>query len=206
MQRPFSQACENNKNAILAVIKPLFEHLDMVLEVGSGTGQHAVYFAGQLPHLQWQPADQQEYLAGIQSWLEFAKLPNILPPLPLDVNQPWPITSAPAIFSANTVHIMSWVEVEKFFAGLASVLQAGGVFCLYGPFNYQGRYTSDSNARFDQWLLQRDPLSAIRDFEAIDQLAQQAGLTLLADHAMPANNRCLVWKKGMAKTSANIDS
>ena len=195
MQRPFSQACENNKAAILAVLKPLFASVDKVLEIGSGTGQHAVYFAEQLPHLQWQAADQQDYIAGIESWLEFAGLPNTLPPLVLDVNQPWPITSVPAIFSANTVHIMSWLEVEQFFAGLASVLQAGGVFCLYGPFNYQRRYTSDSNARFDQWLQQRDPLSAIRDFEAIEQLAQQAGLKLLADHAMPANNRCLVWQK-----------
>jgi cyclopropane fatty-acyl-phospholipid synthase-like methyltransferase len=195
MQRPFSQACENNQAAILAVIKPLFASVDKVLEVGSGTGQHAVYFAGQMPHLQWQPADQQDYLDGIESWRAFAELPNILPPLVLDVNQPWPISSVPAIFSANTVHIMSWLEVEKFFAGLANVLQLGGVFCLYGPFNYQGRYSSDSNARFDQWLLQRNPLSAIRDFEAVDQLAQQAGMTLLADHAMPANNRCLVWQK-----------
>jgi cyclopropane fatty-acyl-phospholipid synthase-like methyltransferase len=195
MQRPFSQACENNKTAILAVIKPLFASVDKVLEVGSGTGQHAVYFAEQLPHLLWQPADQQDYIAGIESWLKCAALPNTLPPLVLDVNQPWPITSVPAIFSANTVHIMSWVEVEQFFAGLASVLQVGGVFCLYGPFNYQGRYTSDSNARFDQWLQQRDRLSGIRDFEAIEKLAQQAGLTWLADHPMPANNRCLVWQK-----------
>jgi cyclopropane fatty-acyl-phospholipid synthase-like methyltransferase len=195
MQRTFSQACENNKDAILEVIEPLFSHVGKVLEVGSGTGQHAVYFAKKMPHLIWQPADQQDYIAGIQSWLDEASLPNILSPLVLDVKNPWPLESVPAIFSANTVHIMSWKEVEMFFSAIKTTLESGGLFCLYGPFNYQGCYTSESNARFDQWLLQRNPLSAIRDFEAIDQLAVKSGLSLVADHAMPANNRCLVWKK-----------
>lgn len=195
MQRPFSQACENNKTAILEVLKSHFMQVDSVLEVGSGTGQHAVFFAQQLPHLQWQPADQAEYLDGIEAWRSWAQLPNVLAPLTLNVNQPWPVRATPAIFSANTVHIMSWAEVENFFATINTVLMPDGVFCLYGPFNYGGQYTSDSNANFDQWLKSRDPLSGIRDFEAIDKLALQAGLSLLKDYPMPANNRCLVWVK-----------
>lgn len=195
MQRPFSQACENNKTAILEVLKTHFLQVEGVLEVGSGTGQHAVFFAQQLPHLQWQPADQAEYLDGIEAWRSWAQLPNVLAPLILNVNQPWPVSTTPAIFSANTVHIMSWAEVEKFFATINTVLSPSGVFCLYGPFNYAGQYTSESNANFDQWLKARDPLSGIRDFEAIDKLALQSGLSLVKDYPMPANNRCLVWVK-----------
>ena len=195
MERPFSQACENNKEAILAVLKRYFSDVDSVLEIGSGTGQHAVYFGEHLPHLTWQPADQQSYIQGIQSWLDWKPLTNVLPPVELDVNLPWPIDSVDAIFSANTVHIMSWPEVEKMFQSIASVLNPRGVFCLYGPFNYRGRYTSESNANFDQCLKQRSPLSGIRDFESIDSLAGRAGLALVSDETMPANNRCLVWQK-----------
>lgn len=195
MERPFSQACENNKSPILSILHQYLSAVDLVLEVGSGTGQHAVYFAENLPHLRWQPADQQQYIDGIQSWLDWAQRDNILPPLVLDVNKPWPIDSVPAIFSANTVHIMSWAAVENFFRGVRQVLASDGIFCLYGPFNYGGDYSSDSNASFDQWLKARDPLSGIRDFEAVNDLAVDAGLSLLADHAMPANNRCLVWQK-----------
>ena len=195
MERPFSQACENNKQPILNLLQQYFAGVRSVLEVGSGTGQHAAFFAEQLPHLQWQPSDQPEYLDGIAAWVEGAARDNLSMPLSLNVNQDWPVDSVEAIFSANTLHIMSWPEVEKFFQGIAKHLQPGGVFFVYGPFNYQGRYTSDSNADFDQWLKARDPNSAIRDFEEIEALAHQAGLSLMADHAMPANNRSLVWQK-----------
>ncbi len=195
MDRPFSQACENNKAVILEVLQQYFAAVDFVLEVGSGTGQHAVYFAEHLPHLQWQTADQQDYIEGIQSWLEWAKLDNALPPKLLNVNQAWPINATPAIFSANTLHIMSWQEVERFFAGINKVLEPEGILCLYGPFNYNGAFTSESNANFEKWLKSRNPLSGIRDFEAVHSLAVEAGLSLLDDIAMPANNRCLVWKK-----------
>ncbi|ARN73921.1 DUF938 domain-containing protein [Oceanicoccus sagamiensis] len=195
MDRPFSQACENNKAVILDVLQRYFADTDYVLEIGSGTGQHAVYFAEHLPHLYWQPADQQEYIEGINSWLDWAQRDNILPPQVLDVNQPWPVATTPAIFSANTVHIMSWQEVERFFTGINHVLETGGIFCLYGPFNYEGKFTSESNANFEQWLKSRNPLSGIRDFEAVHSLAKEAGLSLLDDIAMPANNRCLVWQK-----------
>ena len=194
--KPFSEACEQNKQPILAVLQQHFIDVHRVLEIGSGTGQHAVFFAAQLPHLQWLTSEVSELHAGIHAWLAEARLPNVSLPLELDVNQPdWPVEHIDAVFSANTVHIMDWPSVENMFAGIGRVLQSQGVFCLYGPFNYHGSYTSDSNARFDMWLKQRDPRSGIRDFEALNKLAQQHGMRLRTDHAMPANNRTLVWEK-----------
>jgi len=194
--KPFSEACEQNKQPILAVLQQHFAEVQSVLEIGSGTGQHAVFFGARLPHVRWLTSEVAELHAGIRAWLDEARLPNVVLPLELDVNQPqWPVDGVDAVFSANTVHIMDWSSVEKMFAGIGRVLQTAGVFCLYGPFNYQGDYTSDSNARFDVWLKQRDPRSGIRDFEALNALAEQHGMTLHADHAMPANNRTLVWKK-----------
>jgi SAM-dependent methyltransferase len=193
-ERPFSQACANNQQPILEIIRPLFAEVDAVLEIGSGTGQHAAYFGAAMPHLSWQPSDRPENHAGIDAWRTSAQLPNVPPPLALDVNAPWPIDSTPAVFCANVIHIIGWPEVGRLFAGIARHLRAPGIVCFYGPYNYGGRFTSDSNARFDQWLKQRDARSGIRDFEAVDALAQKAGLALEADHAMPANNRCLVWR------------
>ena len=196
--KPFSEACEQNKQPILAVLQQHFAAVQSVLEIGSGTGQHAVFFGAQLPHLQWLTSEVAELHAGICAWLDEAYLLNVSRPVALDVNQAvWPVDRVDAVFSANTVHIMDWPSVEKMFAGIGRVLQTHGVFCLYGPFNYQGGYTSDSNARFDMWLKQRDPRSGIRDFEALNALAQQHGMTLRADHAMPANNRTLVWEKSL---------
>ncbi|WP_372758623.1 DUF938 domain-containing protein [Litorivivens sp.] len=195
MNKPFSQACENNKTPILNVLREALADCQYVLEVGSGTGQHAAHFAGQLPHLRWQPSDQSDYLPGIRAWCEDAGLPNLLPPIELEVCAPWPVSSADAVFSANTVHIMHWHQVEAFFHGLGRVLRHGGTFCLYGPFNYEGKYTSDSNAEFDQWLRQRDPGSGIRDFERICELALAQDISLRHDHAMPANNRLLEFVK-----------
>jgi len=195
MNLPFSQACENNKRAILAVLRSCFVDRDSVLEIGSGTGQHAVYFSENLKHIQWQPTDREEYLEGLIGRIEQEGPSNLLQPLKLDVNDVWPVTATSAIYSANTVHIMSWQEVEKLFTSLQSVLKPQGIFCLYGPFNYNNNYSSDSNRTFDQWLKTRDPDSGIRNFEAIDRLAKEAGLYLLNDHVMPANNQLLVWKK-----------
>jgi len=195
-EKPFSPACENNKEPILRILRESFVAVQRVLEIGSGTGQHAVYFGAHLPYLIWQTSDLPENHPGILAWLEEAALPNVRPPLSLDVSQDdWGVTSVDGVFSANTTHIMSWPQVAAMFAGVGRVLMPGGVFCLYGPFNYQGRYTSESNARFDEWLKQRDPLSGIRDMEALSELAERQGLILKADHAMPANNRTLVWQK-----------
>lgn len=194
MERPFSQACANNQQPILEIIKPLFAEVDSVLEIGSGTGQHAAYFGAAMPHLRWQTSDRPSNHPGINAWREWAALPNVEAPLALDVNKPWPVTGTPATFCANVIHIISWPEVERLFAGIAEHLHEPGIVCFYGPYNYGGRYTSESNERFDEWLKARDPRSGIRDFEAIDALARTAGLTLQDDHAMPANNRCLVWR------------
>ncbi|MEH6548490.1 MAG: DUF938 domain-containing protein [Pseudomonadales bacterium] len=193
--KPFSQASENNKTPILACLTAAFANVDDVLEIGSGTGQHAVHFAANLPQLIWQTSDLEENHTGIRAWLEHAALENLRQPLLLDVSRrPWPQSRASAIFSANSLHIMSWQSVEQFFYGVGEVLDPAGQLCVYGPFNYDGRYTSESNARFDQWLKARDPRSGIRDFEAISKLAQAQGLSLVEDHALPANNRLLHWQ------------
>ena len=194
--KPFAESCVQNRDPILAVLRELFADRGHVLEIGSGTGQHAVYFGAELPHLRWQTADVTPHHAGIHLWLAEAGLANVLPPLPLDVNETaWRRGRYDAVFSANTLHIMSWPEVEKFFEGVGEVLEAGGILAVYGPFNYNGAFTSESNARFDAWLKARDPASGVRDFEAVDALARAQGLRLQQDIAMPANNRTLVWRK-----------
>ena len=194
--KPYAESCEQNRVPILAVLRAAFADRQHVLEIGSGTGQHAVYFGAELPHLRWQTADVRAHHPGINAWLAEAGLPNVLPPLELDANETgWHSGRYDAVFSANTLHIMGAAEVEKCFAGIGQVLEPGGVLAVYGPFNYQGQFTSESNARFDQWLKSRDPASGIRDFETVDALARQQGLVLLHDHAMPANNRTLVWTK-----------
>mgnify|MGYP003668576719 CR=1 FL=1 len=192
--RPFAPACERNKEPILSVLREHFADRKHVLEIGSGTGQHAVHFAAHLPHLVWQTSDRAENLPGVVSWLSHARLPNTPPPLQLDVTGDWPSRRFDAVFSANTLHIMSWPEVETFFARLADVLAPDAVLAIYGPFRYGGRHTSDSNAAFEASLKAAVPHRAIRDFEAVDALAQDLDLKLVQDHAMPANNRCLVWR------------
>jgi len=194
--KPFSESCVQNREPIMAVLRELFADRSHVLEVGSGTGQHAVYFGIELPHLRWQTADVPQHHAGIRLWLAEAGLANVLPPLALDVNQTgWRAGRYDSVFSANTLHIMSWPEVEKFFEGVGEILESGGILAVYGPFNYNGAFTSESNARFDAWLKARDPASGVRDFEAVDALARAQGLHLQQDIAMPANNRTLVWRK-----------
>ncbi len=195
-QKPYSQACENNKAPILAIIRNVFTEPTTVWEIGSGTGQHACYFASQLPHLIWQPTDLAEHHPGINAWRDDANMPNLKPPLALDVTDPaWPCDGIDAVFTANTLHIMSWPYVEILFDRLNTFLSAKAQVCIYGPFNYNGTYTSDSNAHFDDRLHSRDPLSSIRDFEAVMALAESIGLSLLQDNAMPANNRLLVLQK-----------
>ncbi len=166
-----------------------------MLEIGSGTGQHAVYFAQALPHLTWQTSDVEENLPGINLWLTEARLPNLPAPLLLDVNARWPQERYDAAFCANTLHIMSWQEVQRLFAALDDALEADAVLAIYGPFNYLGRFTSQSNAWFDESLKLRAPTMGIRDFEAVTELAQSIGMTLVEDCAMPAHNRTLVWRR-----------
>jgi cyclopropane fatty-acyl-phospholipid synthase-like methyltransferase len=193
--KPFSTACEENKGPILEVLAQLLADARRVLEIGSGTGQHAVWFAARLPHLTWQTSDLAENLAGVRLWLADAALPNLPPPLELDVAGHWPPGTYDAAFSANTAHIMGEAEVAALFAGLPGALTPGAPFALYGPFNDGGHYTSDSNARFDQWLKARDPASGIKDRDTLAALGEAQGLPLAEDHPMPCNNRILVFRR-----------
>ncbi len=196
-QLPFSQACENNKGAILEILSRVFADRRRVLEIGAGTGQHATWFAGHLPQLQWQPTDIPANLPLLRPRCEAYAGNNLAPPRALDVSSrpwDWPLEED-AIFTANSLHIMPWQSVEDLFAELGERSGADTVLAIYGPFNYRGQYTSDSNARFDQWLAQQSPHSAIRHFEEVDALARAAGYQLREDNAMPANNRLLVFAR-----------
>lgn len=196
MPKPFSQACENNKQYILDIIRHAFPAGSRVLEIGSGTAQHVCHFAQALPEIHWLPSDMPANLAIAQAGLTGNTLPNIAPPIALDVAQePWPVEAVDGIFSANTLHIMSEHHVEDFFRGVEQVLRPGGRLCVYGPFKYHGEFTAPNNARFDLWLRERDPRSGVRDVERVDALARAAGLLLRADHAMPANNQLLIWER-----------
>ena len=194
--KPYADSCERNRDPILSVLQRHYVDRRRVLEIGSGTGQHAVHFAAALPDLTWQTSDLESNLPGIRLWIQEAQLSNLPPPLALDVCGRWPATRFDAAFTANTLHIMSWEAVQALFGGLRDVLAEGGLLAVYGPFNYDGAFTSASNAAFDAALRQRSQVSGIRDFEAVDQLARGIGLQLVEDCAMPANNRTLVWRRG----------
>lgn len=200
MDKPYSPACDENKAPILAVLTPLFADRRYVLEIGAGTGQHAVHFAPALAHLTWQASDVAAHLPGIGRWLAEAQLPNLPPAIELDVDSPWPEAdpAAPvdAVYSANTAHIMAWTQVTRMLAGVGALLPAGAPFALYGPFSTGGRHTSQSNADFDRMLRARDPFSGVRDLDDLIPVAEAAGLALEDDIAMPVNNRTLVWRKG----------
>lgn len=192
----FSAPADRNKHVILDRLRPLFPGRQQVLEIGSGTGQHAVFFAMQLPALTWQPTELSPGLGELAARCAAQAPANCRSPQALDVRDAdWSLGNYEGVFTANTLHIMNWIAVESLLAGLRQVLRPGGYFCAYGPFRYAGAYTSTSNAAFDQSLRARDPDSGIRDFEAIDELARQQGLLLVADHAMPANNQMLVWQR-----------
>jgi hypothetical protein len=194
-QLPFSQACENNKAPILEKLQQIFHAPGKVLEIGTLTGQHTVHFAQAMPYLQWQPSDRPDAADICRPRLEKAALPNVLPVISLDVSDPdWPIESFTWAFSANTAHIMAWSEVEQMFHRVGERLLKGGAFCLYGPFNRQGQYSSDSNRQFDRHLRAQAPHMGIRDLEDFRVLAEESGLFLAEDFAMPAYNRLLVFQ------------
>ena len=193
---PFSEACERNKAPILEVLAVALADREQVLEIGSGTGQHAVHFAMHLPHLIWHPTEQLMYLTDLGARVKLEGPRNLRAPTLLDVQQSvWPLRSADAAFTANTLHIMSWPQVTAMYRGLSALLPSGGSLCVYGPFRYEGRYTSASNQNFDRMLQERDPQSGLRDISDVSALAAQHGLRLRDDHDMPANNRLLEFIK-----------
>ena len=200
--KPFSQACENNKQVILEKIAAIFGSPGTVLEIGTGTGQHAVHFARNLPHLTWQPSDHPRNYQLCAPWLSEACLPNINKPLALNVSiSDWQLPTINGAFSANTAHIMSWPEVEAMFRGVSANLQPEEAFCLYGPFNYNGQFTSASNQQFDTHLRHQNPAMGIRDMCDLKHISSENKLTLESDFEMPANNRLLVWRKYGTETS-----
>jgi cyclopropane fatty-acyl-phospholipid synthase-like methyltransferase len=195
LDKPHAPSCDRNQEPIRDVLTRHFADRRRILEIGSGTGQHAVFLAPAFPQAIWQTSDLDENLPGIRMWVDEARLPNTPPPIALDVRGPWPSERYDAAFTANTLHIMGWPEVQMFFAGLDGVLEQDATLAVYGPFNYGGQFTSDSNRAFDVWLKHRSAASGIRDFEAVDALARSIGLRLVEDCAMPANNRTLVWRR-----------
>ncbi len=198
MPKPHAPSCDRNRDPILAVIRPELAQARRVLELGSGTGQHAVHFAAAMPHLRWQTTERTpEQLDGIHQWLAEAALPNTPPPVVLDVAAPqWPEASlqADAVFTANTLHYMPWPSVQALFAHLPQALAPGACLIAYGPFRIDGQHTSASNVQFDQWLAGVDPRFAVRDLTEVDALARAIGLQQVARHPMPANNVTVVWR------------
>ncbi len=193
MSLPFAQAADQNKEVILQAVRPYLH--GRVLEIGSGTGQHAVYFAQQLPELDWQTSDLAANLDAITARIKESDLQNLRAPLLLDASGEWPQNNYDTIYTANSFHIMDKSAVFRCIEGSGACLQAGGHLIVYGPFNYAGEYTSASNAQFDAMLKANDADSGIKDFEWLDALAQSAGMELFKDIEMPSNNRSLIWKK-----------
>ena len=192
--KPYSESCDQNKHHIQAVLEPYLKDGVSVLEIGSGTGQHAQFFASQSPQINWQTSDLVENLPGIRAWLGDSQLANTPDPIELDVSSTWPEARYDLLFTANSFHIMNHEQVEHSLLHCIECLIPNGHLIVYGPFNYNGEYTSTSNERFDYWLKSRDPQSGIKEFEWLEQIAQKSGLKLLDDVAMPANNRTLVWR------------
>lgn len=193
----YSPSCERNKDVILEQLLPFISSVSSVLEIGSYSGQHAFHFCPLLPNLTWYPSDQLELLASLNENIQRHNINNLKAALKLDVSvdSDWPAQTFDLLFSANTLHIMSWQHVVAMFSNLPKCLNENSYLCIYGPFKYNGEYTSASNENFQQWLQDRDPASGIRDFESINRLAESIDLKLIKDIAMPANNQLLIWKK-----------
>ena len=195
-ERPNAPATDRNREAILEVLVDEFSDRHEVLEIGSGTGQHAVFFANAMSQLTWQTSDVAANHSGIRSWLEFSKIDNVKPPLELDVESATGIDgNFDAVYSSNTAHIMSMHAVECMFELVGNLLPVNGKFCLYGPFNRNGDFTSESNARFDASLRSQEPSMGIRNLEDLELLAEKARMQRRSIYAMPANNFMVAWNR-----------
>lgn len=199
--KPFSPSCERNKEPILKILKEVLgSEPHNLLELGSGTGQHAAFFAQELPNIQWTCSDVLGNHAGIHAWLDEAKLENLKVPVEFEIGKDdFPTGNFDVVFTANTFHIMSWEKCQQFIELCGANLSKDTLVIIYGPFNYGGDYSSESNAQFDIWLKERDSESAIRDFEAVCELMKKQGFDLENDFVMPANNRTLLFKRSSPK-------
>jgi SAM-dependent methyltransferase len=199
-EKPFAPSAERNREPLRDVLKKVLTGSGLLLEIGSGTGQHAAYLAQDFPAYQWQPTDLPEKLDTIDAWAADSDAENILPAIALDLaadpsKEDWPVQQCDALVCINTIHIVAWPLVVNLFRGASRALKPGGVMFVYGPFEYSDRPLEPSNAEFDEWLKLRDPNSGIRKFEDVNELAEQGGLRLEEDLAMPANNRSIWWRK-----------
>ncbi len=202
-RKSFASATERNSISILGVLRIEFRDCRSVLEIGSVTGQHAVTFSAEFPHLTWQASDLDENHDGIHAWLDAANLPNVHRPLSLDVmSASGEAQSYDAVYSSNTAHIMSYPAVVKMFGLVSRVLQDNGVFCLYGPFRQHGRFSTQSNANFHDSLVIRDSAMGIRELEDLDALANDGGLHRSNLYAMPANNLLAVWRRSASRRTS----
>jgi SAM-dependent methyltransferase len=191
---PFAEACERNKAPILSCLQRFLPGRGRVLEIGSGTGQHVVHFAPRFERLSWQPSERRELLPGLNARIRREGCVKVLPAIELDVFGAWPDHQYAAAYSANTAHIMSWQGVCAMFSGVGRRLRGAGPFCLYGPFNLDGRFTSASNEQFERTLRERDPDMGLRDAAALDALARDHQMALQERIRMPANNLLLVFR------------
>ena len=192
----YSQASENNKQAILSLLHDILADTVDVLEIGSGSGQHALFFSQHLPNLNWQATELSDGITALEENIKQYAPDNVLKPVELDVcKHPWNVSKSAAIYTANTLHIMPWASVAEFFIGVGKNLNPQGLLCIYGPFKYKGEFTTQSNADFDQWLKRSNPMSGIRDFEKISELALGQGMSLVNDFPMPANNQLIIFKR-----------
>ena len=194
--KPFSAACERNKDPILKILKKVLVSAQTVLEIGSGTGQHAVHFASALPYINWQTSDLAVNHDGIMAWINEVSLNNLREPVFLDVSMDeWPLSSVDAVFTANTLHIMPWRSVEKMFKGVSNILEKNGIFSVYGPFRYGGEHVSESNELFDQSIRIQYEGGGVRNYEDVVAVASKFQIKLMDEFEMPSNNRFLLFKK-----------
>ena len=200
--RPFNPSAEKNKLPIFEELSPMLASSSLILEIGSGTGQHAVFFCERLPQCIWQPSEISSSLDVLRKGVYGSGLPDLRSPIVLDVmDDNWHVDELDVIFSANTAHFMPWPSVFKMISGAYRTLKKDGIFCLYGPFHYEKKIVSEGNRRLDRWLREQGKGLRIRGFEALVILAANQSLILRHDIEMPANNHLLVFQKTVVATT-----